>query len=146
MSDILSNIYPEINYEKYKEQFNKHFVTIQIKNNNNEDINYYLYENDNPINLVEKIVLENNIKIQKIPMLFQIINNGINYIKHFNSFNLEDKSIKDLIMLKNILYSNNIKNDYFNNSLNLDEKKEIDVLNNNVKMFINEGINSKGFK
>lgn len=146
MSDILTNIYPEINYEKYKEQFNKHFVTIQIKNNNNEDINYYLYENDNPINLVEKIVLENNIKIQKIPMLFQIINNGINYIKHFNSFNLEDKSIKDLIMLKNILYSNNIKNDYFNNSLNLDEKKEIDVLNNNVKMFINEGINSKGFK
>ena len=91
-------------------------------------------------------MLENNIKIQKIPMLFQIINNGINYIKHFNSFNLEDKSIKDLIMLKNILYSNNIKNDYFNNSLNLDEKKEIDVLNNNVKMFINEGINSKGFK
>ena len=118
MSDILSNLYPEINYEKYKEQINRHFVTIQIKNNNNEDITYYLYENDNPISFVEKIVKEYNIKIEKIPILLQMINNGINFIKNFNSYNLEYKSIKDLIMMKNMLYDNNIINDSLNNSLN----------------------------
>ncbi len=115
MSDILSNIHPEINYGKYKEHINKQFIKITIKNNNNEDINYYLYENDNPINFVGKIVKDNNIKLDKIPLLLKRINNGINFIKNFNSYNLEYKSIKDLIMLKNKIYDNNMINDSFNN-------------------------------
>ena len=146
MSEILSNYPPKINYKFEK----KEYINLVVKKENSkEDIIYYLFENDIPNEIVQKICKDNNIINQnKILKLTKIIENGLKVLKEISSYKLLGKTVKILNIIKNQIYEKkNIElKKKVSNSLDY-SKRKLNVFQNIElnKKFVNSCINIKTF-
>lgn len=124
MSDIL-NYPPKINYKVTKK--NIPYLNLKIKLNENEDINYCLFEDDNPISVTQKITKKYDIKNEKIEKLREAVKNGINFLKTFDSYKLTNETAKNLYMIVHQIKTPNINH-------NIMKGKE----NNNLYVYKNK--------
>ena len=146
MSEILSNYPSKI---KYKFEKKEHINLVVKKENSKEDIIYYLFENDIPNEIVQKICKDNNIINQnKILKLTKIIENGLKVLKEISSYKLLGKTVKILNIIKNQIYEKkNIElKKKVSNSLDY-SKRKLNVFQNIElnKKFVNSCINIKTF-
>ena len=105
MSDIL-NYPPKINYKVTKK--NIPYLNLKIKLNENEDINYCLFEDDNPISVTQKITKKYDIKNEKIEKLRDAVKKGINFLKKFDSYQLANETANNLYMIVHQIKTPNI--------------------------------------